>query len=291
MRPDVSAERPVVNVNIDLIAIAKIAHVGVRRAALFLGLGLNGVNQPGFKDYELHKLPPGENLAVLPPDIIARGAPDHVIERFKTEFSTWVTGCGLREMLEHYGLMLDHIHKYGLLVAQTRHFLDLIGDPEKLQYEFARRLGIPDKHDRLKNRFQIEPEFASHIDALYSARNALTHGLGTVRAEDIGPDGTLVLQWLAFEMHARGEETDNVVPLRELFGKVTTEAMSLYIRAVERKLSYKVGDKIALTAQDLYEILFFMELHMIPKAMAAFAQFLKDQGVEGPMEEGKERAA
>jgi hypothetical protein len=28
-----------------------------------LGLGLNGVNQPGFRDYELHKLPPGENLA------------------------------------------------------------------------------------------------------------------------------------------------------------------------------------------------------------------------------------
>ena len=75
------APREPIRVNIDCTAIAKIAHVGVKRTALFLGLGLNGVNQPGFKDYELHKLPKGENLAAIPPDIIARGAPDDLIER------------------------------------------------------------------------------------------------------------------------------------------------------------------------------------------------------------------
>ena len=187
VRPDMSAPKAVVHVNIDCLAIAKIAHVGVRRAALFLGLGLNSVNQPGFRDYELHKLP--DNLAAIPPDIIARGAPDDAIECFKGEFSIWVTGCGLREMLEHYGLMLDHMHKYCLLVAQTRHFLDLIGDPEKSQFQFARRLGVPDKHDRLRKRFQIEPEFASHVDALWTARNAISHGLGIVRVEDAAPNG------------------------------------------------------------------------------------------------------
>jgi hypothetical protein len=62
-----SAEKEVVHVDIDCPAVAKVAHVGVRRAALFLGLGPNGVNQPGFSDYELHKLPAGDNLAVVPP--------------------------------------------------------------------------------------------------------------------------------------------------------------------------------------------------------------------------------
>jgi hypothetical protein len=201
----------------------------VKRAALFLGLGLNGVNQPGFRDYELHKLPPGDNLAALPPDIIARGAPDHEIDHFKQTFSTWVTGCGLREMLEHYGLMLDHIHKNSLVVAQSRQFLDVLGDPEKLQYEFARRLGIPDKHDRLKKRFQIEPGLASHIDALYDARNALSHGLGIVRPEDVGPDGALVMRWLAIEMHGHGEDTNNVIPVGVLFGKPLPEQMRMKV--------------------------------------------------------------
>jgi hypothetical protein len=279
-----SAEKAPVQVNIDCVALRKIAEIGVRRAALFLGLGLNGVNQPGFKDYELHKLPQGENLGSIAPDIIARGAPDHAIERFKAEFSTWVTGCGLREMLEHYGLMLDHMHKYCLLVAQVRHFIDVLGDPEKLQFKFARRLGVPDKHEALKNRFQIESEFASDIDALWSARNALTHGLGIVRAEDAAADGTLVLRWLAFEINARGEETGSVVPLRKLFGMVTTEPMGIYLGAVKRERSYTVGDKIALAPQDLYEICLFMSSQAIPKTVTTFVRFLKDQGVDGASE-------
>ena len=283
--PTMSAPMEVVRVNIDCTAIAKIAHVGVKRAALFLGLGLNGVNQPGFRDYELHKLPKGDNLAAVPPDIIARGAPDGAIQRFKGEFSTWVTGCGLREMLEHYGLMLDHMHKYCLLVAQVRQFIDVIGDPEKLQFEFARRLGVIDKHDRLRKRFQIEPEFAPDVDALWSARNALSHGLGIVRVEDAARDGTLSLRWLAIEMNAHGEETGSVTPLGKLFGKVLPEQMSIHIGTVKRELSYKVGDKIALSAQDLYEICMFISVHVIPKAMAAFVQFLKDQGVDGASED------
>jgi len=274
-----SAEKKTIHVNIDCVAIARIAHVGVRRAALFLGLGLNGVNQPGFRDYELHKLPRGENLAAVPPDIIARNAPEHTIERFKEEFSVWVIGCGLRELLEHYGLMLDHMHKYCLIVAQARQFIDAFGDPEKLQFEFARRLGVPDKHERLKRRFQIESEFTSHVDALYSARNSLSHGLGIVRAED-STGGTMLLRWLAIEMHAHGEETNSVIPLGKLLGEVLPEPMSIRVRTVERELAYKVGDKISLTAQDLYEICLFISVHVIPKIIAAFIRFLRDQGVE-----------
>lgn len=279
-RRDQGMEKPVVNVKIDLAAIAKLGHIGVRRAALFLGLGLNGINQPGFKDYELHKLPPGQNLAALPPDIIPRDAPDAAVERFKHEFATWITGCGLRDMLEHYGLMLDHIHKYGLAVAQMRQFLDLLGNPEHLQFEFARRLGMPDKHDRLAKRFQIDPEYAFNLDSFYYARNALTHGLGIVRANDVRPDGFLVLRWLAFEMHAHGTDSDTKIPAAQVFGVSLPEARLFKVFTAQRELSYKIGDKIALTAQDLYEICLFMQMEMIPKTMKAFIDFLDEQGIE-----------
>ena len=187
-------------------------------------------------------------------------------------------------MLEHYGLILDHMHKYSLLVAQVRQFVDVLGDPEKLQFKFARRLGVPDKHAALKKRFQIEPTFASDVDALWSARNALSHWLGIVRVEDAAADGTLALRWLAIEMNARGEETGSVIPLGKLFGVVTTEPMSIYIGTVKRERLHKVGDNIALSAQDLYEICMFMSAQVIPNTMAAFVKFLKDQGVDGASE-------
>ena len=57
--------------------------------------------------------------------------------------------------------------------------------------------------------------------------------------------------------------------------------MSIRVSTVERELSYKVGDKIALTAQDLYEISLFMSVHVIPRTMTAFVRFLKDQRVDG----------
>jgi hypothetical protein len=139
---------------------------------------------------------------------------------------------------------------------------------------------VPGKHDLLRKHFQIEPEFASHADAFYFARNALSHGLGIVRADDAVSDGKLVLRWLAFGIEAQGEETGVTIPFGELIGRATTEPMGIHIRTVKRELACKVGDKIALSAQDLYEICLFLSVHVIPRTMAAFVKFLRDQGVE-----------
>ncbi len=42
-------------INIDLPAIKNIAVIGVRRTAIFMGLGINAANDPEFKQYELAK--------------------------------------------------------------------------------------------------------------------------------------------------------------------------------------------------------------------------------------------
>jgi hypothetical protein len=69
--------------------------------------------------------------------------------------------------------------------------------------------------------------------------------------------------------------------VRELFAKVLPAAISIRIGTVKREPSYKVGGKIALSAQDLSEICLFQSMHVIPKTMAAFVTFLKDRGVDG----------
>lgn len=269
----------VVHVNIDCDWLVNLAHVGVRRAAIFMGLGFNGVHQEGFRDYELHKLPPGDNAAYVPPDILPRNASDETVGRYKEEFSTWITGCGLREMLEHYGLMLDHMHKFCLVVAQSRGFLAQFGNPERLQFKFTRH-GVPGKHANLRERFQVEGQFTPHVDAFYFARNALTHGLGIVRPED-AESGTLRLRWLAMEMHARGGDTGSVMPIRDLMGARTSEELEIQVKVVARERCFAVGQKIDLSSQDLSEICLFVTVNVIPKSLEAFIGFLRQHNVEG----------
>lgn len=43
------------HVHIDLPAISNIVDKGVRRTAVFMGLGINAANNPDFKQYELAK--------------------------------------------------------------------------------------------------------------------------------------------------------------------------------------------------------------------------------------------
>src|SRR5688572_21249022 len=88
-------------VNIDADQMAGIARVGVRRAAIFMGLGLHAAKRPDFNDYELSKLPFEAGETGLPMDFVPRDAPKATVEQFKAEFATWITGCGLRELLEH----------------------------------------------------------------------------------------------------------------------------------------------------------------------------------------------
>ena len=130
------------HVKIDLKHLGSLAQTGVRRAELFMGFGVNAANRADFKDYELNKLPVTVDQASMPVVTLAPGASDKTIDEYKEHFRTWITACGLRELLEHFALMLDHIHKFGLAVAQMKGFLDQIGNPLTLQATFSRRLGV-----------------------------------------------------------------------------------------------------------------------------------------------------
>ena len=65
---------------------------GVRRASVFLGLGVNAARNPQFKDYQL------QNLALF--RIMPDALPDETIAHFKENFEEWVISCALRELTE-----------------------------------------------------------------------------------------------------------------------------------------------------------------------------------------------
>ena len=269
-----------IEVNIDLPKLADIAHVGVRRAALFMGLGLNAINQPGFRDYQLHKLPLQAGQRSLPVDFFPPDLPDERVATFKQVYSVWIAGCGLRELLEHYALYLDHIHKYGLVVQQATGKLGQ-RDPEKEQRSFNRNGSLAEKLRLLKERFGIEVDAADSITQLYSARNCLTHDLGIVAPTRCDAEGIFVVSWTAFDMVAIGHETGTEAPLADLIvsGGATTEETTVAMRRVLRRRELKAGDKLRFSQQDLWEQCFFFNAIAIPKMMTSFLAFLTDHSI------------
>ena len=74
----------------------------MRRAATFLGLGLNAAYDKNFKDYRLSK--------ITRIDLVKPNASDDEIAHIKEEFSFWIIGNGLRELIETYNIFLDGLY-------------------------------------------------------------------------------------------------------------------------------------------------------------------------------------
>ncbi|MBM3653445.1 MAG: hypothetical protein FJX06_11490 [Alphaproteobacteria bacterium] len=265
-----------INVNID--NIAELAHIGVRRAAVFMGLGLNAAKRGDFNDYELHKLPIVPGQTGMPIDFLPSNLPEEAVRDFKEHFATWIIGCGLRELLEHYALFLDRVHESCLIVACKNKSLE-IKNPQKAQKEFEKNLGIPGKLDTLLKRFRIAPDDADSIKSLYSARNALTHDLGIIKPERCWPGNLFHITWKTFDIFAQGEETGTIHTIPKLIGQKTLEPMVICGKAMMRERVFSIGSNMAFSQQDLWEICLFFSLFVIPSTRNGFVEFLKAEDV------------
>jgi hypothetical protein len=165
--------------HIDVDKLKDFGYVGVRRAVIFMGLGLNAAHREDFSDYELSKIPSSTGKRRFPIEFFPEALPAQRVNYFKEEFAQWIQDCCLCGLLEHHALFLDKINLHALVVYRSLGKLAEKDDPEKLHNKF-RHDGIPGKHKTLRERFGIDPARSATIDRLYEARNALTHDFGIV---------------------------------------------------------------------------------------------------------------
>lgn len=227
----------------------------------------------------MYKLPKGDNNPIIPIDFVERDLPKQKVDQFKKEFSLWVIGCGLREMLEHYAIFLDNIHKYALLVLQTRELLAPGKDPQKLHKNFS-GLGIGGKINKLSECFNISVKYRDEISALYQARNCLTHEFGVVSEKRIDPTTRkLRLKWTSILVIGKGEETGYETNIIDLHGKKMEEKTRILFRHQEHERAFAVGDKLNLSHQELWGICYFVWSFCIPDIRESFVKFLKHHKV------------
>lgn len=230
---------------IDFDKIVEIVNLGVRRAAVFMGLGLNAAIDPEFKNYQLTDI---TAMSFMPDDVS-----EELILEFKEEFGNWITLCGLRELIESYAIFLDEIFKVCLQIQNSKELVE----PNKIvsYVKHFLRQGIEGKLERLNSLYRVESKYDEYLVSINQARNCLAHRRGIVGKIDLDSYNEFNLKWLGIEFFITkldGSEVIVDIPINSGVRVKTNE--SIGIRFTERKKTFKQGDLIKLSPRDLAEI-------------------------------------
>lgn len=269
-------------IEINLDRIAHPIAVGVQRAALFMGLGLNAIAREDVTDVALSSVPHPRALDSYPMDFIPRDPPRETLAQYKEEFSTWLVGASLRELMEHVALTLDMMHEAALFALSARDpakLGSLGGPPEDLHRSFVERKGVPEKLQALRDRFGIWTPHEEALCALYRARNCLTHGLGIVTKKAADEAGRLNMAWIGMVIELVGTESGTVWQFSEMVGVALPEASEVRLRFVERVKEVQVGERIRFSHDELAEVCYFVGTPVASSLSESFIAFMKRLGV------------
>lgn len=264
-------------INIDLDKIMDVAHRGVRRASVFMGLGVNAALHEEFQQYQLTHI---TNLQLIPDTSDLKK-----IGHFKEEFKIWIEGNGLREMLETFAVFLDRIHEAALLISTLMDKGDMTAlSPKQVSFN---REGFPSKLKILRSKYAIGPKHPDYLVSINKARNCLSHRRGIVGQEDVDQTEKLRVAWLGMDVYAQtpsGERHSllDVPP----GGLLLPEGAGVYMQFIERDRLFERGAPLRLSTRDLAEICWFFSREAVTtrQSIVEYAQAkgvpLKDKSTE-----------
>jgi hypothetical protein len=231
---------PVVTFNLD--QIMEPVAVGVRRAYVFLGLGLSAANDPSHVHYHL----PGKfTLSFVPQN----QSPEQV-KAFKEEFGRWIVANSLREVIESFAVTLDRGHVACFAVASRA---GVVATPPP---DFFKK-GVMGKLLTWSKEFGIAVPLKDHFSSLTTARNCLSHRGGILGKEDCDASGKFVLRYMRPEILIKapsGEEI--IIPPDFQEPIIAKDGGELQMRIVEGLREFRVGSLLSLSPLDMRDIVF-----------------------------------
>lgn len=240
------------NITIDFSKMKDISYRGIRRAAAFVGLGVNVARDGEFKKYQLSEY---STLEIMPNNL-----DDKSIAHIKEEFEKWVILNGVRELVESFGLFLDKVHIICLLMATQKKQISS-DDAEKFGPAFERK-GVEDKLTILRNRFGITSDKEKYFSSINQIRNCITHRKGQIGSEDLRDNKSFQLTWWGFDIFAEtpsGEKHSLIPPLPKE-GLFLKEGGKIMLQVKDRIIEYKLGDIVTLSPNELIEICYLVQL-------------------------------
>ena len=257
-------------ITIDFDQAFEIAVKGVRRASVFMGLGVNAAVDKHFKSYQLSHI---TNIQIVPDNL-----PDDTLDHIKNEFRIWIEASGLRELSESFSIFLDALHRECLIV-QTVLSRSSLAEIEEKQISFAKE-GLPNKLNTLRQRFMVEPKNSNHILTIGRTRNCLAHRNGIVGIEDLHDKQTLSVKWFGLDLFLETPDGQvnyfEAIPLEGLY---LPEGGVIKAQFMERRRDFNHGEHVVFSTRDLAEICWFY-LQEAQATLSTAIDYAKKSGVK-----------
>ena len=173
--------------SINIEKLADISYRGVRRAAVFLGLGVNAARDSNFYQYSLNHL---SLIQTIPPNLL-----DKQVDEFKGDFEGWIVRNALREIIESFDLFLEKLHHSCLLIGTAKGCIE-----EDQANRWGKKLhngGVDDKLELLRKRFGVNTSKEDYFRAIKQSRNCVTHRSSVVGVKDVDEKKLVIRSYLS----------------------------------------------------------------------------------------------
>lgn len=259
------------HLTLDYAPTREIVYIACRRAAAFMGFGLNAARNDTLTDFTLSR---EYSLHWFPDDLSTE-----TIAEYKREFEGWIVAGGLRELIEGFSVFLDRLYELTLIASCNGQQL---GSDFHSRIAAVKNKGLPGKQLAFREEFAISSELAPFLKTLHEARNCLSHERGVVTPAYFNTESALEVRWRAFELFIKkedGEET--VLTLRQDAPPVGPfdQSANVLMRQLVRTRTFAAGELMRFSFQDLAEICIFIYLAADSFFMPA-VEFAKQHGVE-----------
>jgi hypothetical protein len=258
---------------IDVDAIANTALIGVNRAWLFLGLGVNCAKTAKRSDFEIAD---AGYLRLLPDEL-----PAPTLAQAKTEFAVWVVSNGLREAIDTFDVFLGSVQAAALSVEAWTSGAESAADMVSYNKRAAAfsRLGTQKRLAGLARDFAITSDHGTDIVSMRKARNCLTHRLGVVGPGDVWSDGYLTLQWHTIELYGWHPDGSEFVTAVDSLPVAFPAGSPVNMRHGLREHRFGLGERVILSPAELKEICYTFRL-AIDELRVSFLAFAERMGVQ-----------
>jgi hypothetical protein len=256
-------------VRLDLDRVLETLRRGVRRADVFMGIGLNAAEQTPPPS---HILAPetGHTLHLVKQEL-TEAETAHVA----AEFGKWVRANGLRELMETFSIYMHELYAANFVLLK---FVNKLGDLARVSPARFERMGIGDQIKTLSQAIAVSGDDIDIVMSLNRCRNCYAHRRGVVGENDIDAStGVFILCWVAFQIEI-AEPNGNIIPEVEIYGRVLESGGTLQMRLVKRTRQYARGAELVMNKRELKEIclcIFLIGQHLL-RATVALA---KEEGV------------
>jgi hypothetical protein len=239
--------------------IMEISLKGINRSYIFIGFGVNAIDQHSFNNYSLDRYSP---IQIVPSTEDATK-----IDNYKNNFKIWLIGCGLRELTESFSIFIDKIYQACTLAAISKGKINKDSGLNSI-HKFPNNQ-YDQKLRKLNSDYNISLTNEEHFCSIIKARNCITHRLGIVDQRDMTDDEHLRIRWFGIDLYVRenNNETKLDLPLKEPL--LLEKGGEIISRNAERNLLFNKNELIKLNPHNIYEICLFFRtctMEIISKA-------------------------